>query len=67
MGEEEPTPNVQQNENELEPHLDSHWFVTWCLKTIGANHQAVKDRLDIPWLVLLVLGPFQWLHVILVV
>jgi hypothetical protein len=46
-----------------EHHLKSHWFIKWCLQTIGANEQAVKDRQLAPWVVLLWVGPIHWLRV----
>jgi hypothetical protein len=58
MNEHEGTPDVQQHEHE--PHLDPQLsFVEWCLQMIGASEEAVKDRLDVPWIVLFVLGPQQ--------
>jgi hypothetical protein len=59
--EEALSPHGQLNDSEQQ--LRSHWFVKWCLQTIGANEEAVKDRNQPPWLVLLWLGPLHWLRV----
>jgi hypothetical protein len=52
---------------EHEPQPESDWFLQWCLQAIGANEEAVKERLKPPWLVLLWLGPVHWLRVIALV
>jgi hypothetical protein len=63
--EEELNPRCRRNEHEL--HLESHWFVQWCLQMIGANEEAVRESYQAPWIVLLWLGPIHWLRVIAVV
>jgi hypothetical protein len=63
--EEENTPRCKQNE--LEPHREANCFVQWCLQMIGADEEAVKERLHVPWLVLFWLGPVHWLRVIALV
>jgi hypothetical protein len=64
--EEDLTARCRQN-SEHDPHLESHWFIQWCLQTIGASEEDVKERLKSPWLVLLWLGPVHWLRVIAMV
>jgi hypothetical protein len=54
--------SVHEQRTPFTPRLESHWFVEWCLQTIGANETAVKDRLEDPWLVLLWIGPIHWLR-----
>jgi hypothetical protein len=73
--EEELTPCCQQSDHE--PHLvrsnepgatsQSHWFVQWCLQMIGADEEAVRERYQTPWVVLLCLGPIRWLRLIVLV
>jgi hypothetical protein len=62
---EENTPRCKQNE--LEPHREANCFVQWCLQMIGADEEAVKERLHVPWLVLFWLGPVHWIRVIALV
>jgi hypothetical protein len=61
VSEEEVTPHCQQNDPEQ--HFQKHWFIKWCLQIIGADEQAVRERLHAPWVVLLWLGPIHWLRV----
>jgi hypothetical protein len=47
--EEDLTARCRQNsEHAYDPHLESHWFLQWCLQAIGANEEAVKERLKAP-------------------
>jgi hypothetical protein len=63
--EPELNPSCLQNDREL--RLESNWFVQWCLRTIGANEEAVRERCQAPWIVLLWLGPTHWLRVMALV
>jgi hypothetical protein len=58
---EELSPHCQQNDPEQHP--PKHRFVKWCLQTIGANEEALRDRRHAPWVVLLWLGPIHWVRV----
>jgi hypothetical protein len=61
VSDEELTTDCQQTDREQ--HLESHWFIKCCLQKIGANEEAVKDRIHGPWAVLLWMGPIHWLRV----
>jgi hypothetical protein len=66
MNEREIRPDVQHHDDEQHP--DSQWsIVTWCLRAIGANDETVKDRFEVPWILLVLLGPLHWFNVIALV
>lgn len=38
-------------------------WALWCMRAIGAEKDAVYDRFNRSWVVLLILGPGQWTRV----
>lgn len=41
---------------------DPHWFIQWCIQSLGANIDTLNDRLENHVMLLVVLGPLSWIR-----
>ena len=62
-----PSPALTMEKEGPNTTRQPHWFVEWCMQSLGANIDSLKDRMDSSLAVLVFLGPLAWIQVAAVV